>query len=208
MIRFVDEMATLESVDSLPEKFWLSDFRLYAEKERFVPDQNFTERMDRFLSTEPFKTKFGRDIVRNSEKIVTASRVPIQYVNVSVDDSRAQIDILHRQYSVAAMQPMNQGLNADEWYMFSFGEVYYPWELLGVIIHEILLMLMVGLASVFTVALLFIEDPMGALVVTSIVAMIYVELVGFLYIVGVTINPVSVVGLTMSVRCLRWMWNI
>lgn len=107
--------------------------------------------------------------------------------------------MLHAQTEIAENQWLNEGLDAVDWPLFSFGRIYNAWELYDVIIQEVLQMVTVGLVSVFLIALIFIPHPIGSLIVTPVVAMIYVELVGFLHFVGVTINSVSAVGLTMSI---------
>ena len=83
--------------------------------------------------------------------------------------------------------------------MFSYLEIYDIWELYAVIVQEILFSVIVGLVAVFVISLIFIPHPFGALLVTPVVGMIYVELLGVLQIAGLHINSVSAVGLTMSI---------
>lgn len=117
----------------------------------------------------------------------------------SIYDHKSQTRVLHAQTEIAQNQWLNEGLEAVDWHLFSFGQIYNAWELYDVIVREVLQMVTVGLVSVFVIALIFIPHPIGALIVAPVVAMIYVELVGFLHFVGVTINSVSAVGLTMSI---------
>ena len=117
----------------------------------------------------------------------------------SFDDPHSQIRMLHAQTKIAERQPMNEGLDASDWHLFSFGRIYNTWELYDVIIQQVLQMVAVGLVSVFLIVLIFIPHPLGAFIVKPVVAIFYVELAGFLHVVGITINPVSAVGLTMSI---------
>jgi predicted RND superfamily exporter protein len=110
-----------------------------------------------------------------------------------------QIDVLKAEQEVARSQPLSSGKGAGDWPVFSFGEIYYAWETFAIIVHDILLTVIVGLVAVFVIALIFIPHPFGALLVTPIVAMVYVELLGVLQIAGLHINNVSSIGLTMSI---------
>ena len=71
--------------------------------------------------------------------------------------------------------------------MFSYLEIYDLWELYAVIVQEILFSVIVGLVAVFVISLIFIPHPFGALLVTPVVGIIYVELLGVLQIAGLHI---------------------
>lgn len=64
---------------------------------------------------------------------------------------------------------------------------------------EILWTVVYGLIAVFVIALIFIPHPLGACVVTPVVAIIYVELMGALRLANLYVNSVTAVGLIMSI---------
>ena len=199
MFSFVNDMVDLESINYQPTSFWLRDFLFYVNGTDEIQNLTFFDQLDVFLSTEPYDVLYKNDVVRNADKYVTTSRVSIVYDNVDVYDNEAQIDALKAEKEVAQSQSMNLGKDTSDWRMFSFGEIYHAWELYAVIVQEILLSVIVGLVAVFVIALIFIPHLFGALLVTPIVGMIYVELLGVLQIAGLHLNTVSAVGLTMSI---------
>jgi Niemann-Pick C1 protein len=200
MAKFVDDMVALEYISYPPTSFWLRDFLRFANQTENVTDLPFFEQLDIFLSTAPYDILYGGDVIRDEKSMfVTASRVFVVYDEVSATDNEQQIEVLHAQTQVAASQQLNSGQRAQMWPIFSFGEIYYAWELYAVIVKEILTSVVLGLIAVFVIALLFVPHPVGALLVTPVVAAIYVELMGVLQVAGIYINSVSAVGLTMSI---------
>jgi Niemann-Pick C1 protein len=199
MFSFVDDMVDLEYINKQPTSFWLRDFLFYVNGTNEIQNLTFFDQLDIFLSTEPYDVLYKNDVIRSADKYVTASRVFIVYDNVPAYDNEVQIDVLKAEQDVAQSQPLNSGKGAGDWPFFSFGGIYYAWELYAVIVQEILFTVIVGLVAVFVIALVFIPHPFGAFLVTPIVAMIYVELLGVLQIAGLRINSVSAVGLTMSI---------
>ena len=69
----------------------------------------------------------------------------------SIFDYQSQIDMLDAQKRIAESQALNQGLDPDDWPLFSFGKIYNAWELYDVIIREVMQMVLVGLVSVFLI---------------------------------------------------------
>ena len=199
MLSFVNDMVDLEYINYQPTSFLLRDFLFYVNGTDEIQNLTFFDQLDVFLSTEPYDVLYKNDVVRNADKYVTTSRVSIVYDNVDEYDNEAQIDALKAEKEVAQSQSLNLGKDTSDWRMFSFGEIYHAWELYAVIVQEILLSVIVGLVAVFVIALIFIPHPFGALLVTPIVGMIYVELLGVLQIAGLHLNTVSAVGLTMSI---------
>ena len=178
MFSFVNDMVDLEYTNYRPTSFWLQDFLFYVNVTDEIQNLTFFDQLDVFLSTEPYDVLYKNDDVRNADKYVTTSRVSIVYDNVDKYDNEAQIDALKAEKEAAQSQSLNLGKDTSDWRMFSFGEIYHAWELYAVIVREILF---------------------GALLVTPIVGVIYVELLGVLQIAGLHVNSVSAVGLTMSI---------
>lgn len=199
MMAFVDDMTSTQYVGLPPQNFWLSDFLSFAETEDAAQNLTFYESLDVFLSVEPYNRLYRDDVVRDENKIVTASRAYFVFYGVNPYDNEEQIDALEVQQDVTRRQPFNAGVNSADWDFFTYGRIYYAWELYAVIAFEIVLNVCLGLGAVFLIALVFLPHPFGALIVTPVVAVIYVELLGLLYVADIYVNSVSAVGLTMSI---------
>lgn len=199
MFKFVDDMTDMEYISNPPTSFWLRDFLHYRNQTKGTPNLAFFEDLDAFLNTEPYSSLYKNDVHRNDEKQVTASRVRFVYDNVNGFDIEQQIEVLAEQSRVAKKQPLNGGTDAGFGPVFSFDEIYYAWELYTAIVGEIVLTVILGLASVFVIALVFVPHAIGALLVTPVVGMVYVELLAILWVADIYVNSVSAIGLTMSI---------
>ena len=79
MIRFVQDMEGLPNVRYFPSQFWLLEFLKFKENSQA---RQLDYQLNLFLATEPYALQFQNDVVRNGDNVVTASRVPIPYVDV------------------------------------------------------------------------------------------------------------------------------
>ena len=199
MMQYVNETSNLDIIDGFPTSFWLADFFVFSLRENFDSSEVFYDQLDTFLSTEPYKTQHAEDIVRDESRRVIASRVKIDFTGVDTTENQNQVNALKQQQDVSSAQPLNAGLDPEDWPLFSFGLVYYAWELYAVIAREVFQGAILGLLAVFVVALLFLQHPLGAFIVAPVVVMVYVNLMGLLYLAGISINTTSCVGLTMSI---------
>ena len=199
MIQYVNELGELDFVEGFPTSFWLSDFFVFSLRKNFESSEVFYDELDTFLSTEPYKTQFAGDVVRDESRRVIASRVEIYFTGIDTTENQNQVNALKQQQAVSAVQPLNAGLDPKDWPLFSFGLVYYAWELYAVIAREVFQGAILGLLAVFIIALVFLQHPLGAFIVTPVVVMVYVNLLGLLYLAGISINTTSCVGLTMSI---------
>jgi len=138
-------------------------------------------------------------LVRDDAGNVIVSRCFITFDKTSLFDIRAQIDTIRAQREVSRAQPINIGKSVSEWPFFVHGPIFYEWELASVQVEELLQNVILGLASVCFISLLFIPYPIGALLLTPVVASIYLELVAMLKAASVPINGVSMSGLVMSI---------
>jgi Niemann-Pick C1 protein len=199
MFAFVDDMVGLEYIVAGPRAFWLRDFLQYSNQTEDIQNLEFFDQLDVFLSTEPYRELYRNDIVRDDQtKHVLASRTRVVFDGVSAYDNEQQIDALNAVQGVAQRQPVNLGRGPKEWKIFGYGDVYNVWELYTVIFSSTIGTVVLGLASVFVIALVFLPHPFGALFVTPVVAAIYLELMALLYMADIYINSISAVGLTMS----------
>jgi len=197
MYEYINDLVDIPFISNQPDFFWLRDLNEFAASNSTLLNLTFSEQVELFLQTKPFSDIYKGDIVRDDAGDVVASRCHIVFDQTSLFDAREQIDSILTQREVTQAQPINQ----DESHLpfFAFGKIFYSWELYTVIVNEILLNVIYGLVSVFIISLLFIPHPIGALLLTPVVAAIYCELMAVLYVAGIAINGVSAVGLVMSI---------
>ena len=198
MEHYVNAMVNIPWITDQPDFFWLRDLNTFVKQNKLLLGAlPFNDQLDIFLNTEPYSQIYKRDIVRDDYGNVVASRCHIVFDQTSLFNVKEQISSILDQRAVTEAQPENQG--ARDWKFFAFGIVFYSWELYTSIVKEILLNVIYGLLSVFIIMLMFIPHPIGALLLTPVVAAIYVELMALLHLVDVAINGVSAIGLVMSI---------
>jgi Niemann-Pick C1 protein len=197
MNNYVDDLVALPFISKQPNFFWLRDFHQFVQNNASTANLTFAEQLDIFLGTSPYNL-YTPHVVRDENRTVTASRTFVVFDGVSLYEVRSQIDALKAQRKVTSEQPVNLG-KEDNWSFFTFGGRYYIWELFTILVGELLQSLVLGLIAVFGIALVFIPHPIGALLLTPIVAAIYAEVLAVLYLAGVYINGVSAIGMVMSV---------
>lgn len=194
---YVNDIVGIPFISNQPDYFWLRDFNDFVAGNETLASMEFVDQVDVFLGTEPFDKIYRNDIVRDKNGVMTASRCSVVFDKSSLFDVQVQIDSIQTQRKVTEAQPINNG--KSDWHFFMMGQLFYGWELYSVIIVEILNTVVFGLVSVFVLSIIFIPHPIGALLLTPVVALIYCELVAFLYVAGIYINGVSAIGLVMSV---------
>ena len=196
MNEYVNDLVDIPFITSQPDFFWLRDLNEFVANSSMT-DVSFNEQVDRFLRTEPYAEIYQSDVLRNEYGTVVASRCRVVFDQSSLFDVGVQIDSLRTQREVSEAQPINQ--EESEWPFFAFGPAFYAWEFFSVVVGEILTNVLLGLLSVFLISLAFIPHPIGALLLTPVVAAIYCELMAVLYVAGVKINGVTTCGLVMSI---------
>jgi len=196
MNEYVNDLVDLPFITSQPDFFWLRDLNEFVANSSMT-DVSFNDQVDRFLRTEPYANIYQSDVLRNENGTVVASRCGVALDQSSLFDVGMQINALRTQREVSEAQPINQ--EESEWPFFAFGPAFYAWEFFSVLVGEILTNVLLGLLSVFLISLAFIPHPIGALLLTPVVAVIYCELMAVLYVAGVKINGVTTCGLVMSI---------
>jgi len=197
MDNYIQELVDLSYISDPPATFWLRDFRNFVNQTEDLEDLAFFDQLDVFLNTSPFDGLYKNDVVRNEDGFVTASRTYVNYDQVSGYDTAQQIDALYAQRAVYKELPVNDGLS--DYKFMSWSEIYYAWELYATIVGEIIATVAYGLVAVFLVGLIFLPHPLGAVIVTLVVGIIYIELLGVLQVAGLYINSVTAIGLIMSI---------
>ena len=199
---YVNDLVQMPYISSPPEFFWLRDFSKFLEVTNgtAVAAMPFNDQLTLFLETPPFDVLYSKDIVRDSNGDVTASRCEVVFDQGSNYDVPVQMKTVREQRKVTSMQPINHG--KSDWPFFMFTEHFFAWELHDLMASELLLTLILGLVSVFVISILFIPHPFWALVLPLIVGAVYCQLMAFLNLVGIYINVVTAIGLIMSIGLL------
>lgn len=179
-----------------PFEFWLRDFKVFVE-EQGIPDLTFEEQVQKFLEDPIYFDSYSEDIVLDENGVMTASRTLVRLDNVNEEDVLETVDVLELQRSISASQPVNQGRN--EWAFFTFAEDYYIWEFYRVSPDELALTTIIGTVTVSVLALVFIPHWTAILFVGPMVAVLYIDLLGFIELCGVHVNPVMYISTVMSI---------
>ena len=204
---YINDLVDMPYISSPPEFFWLRDFHMfleYANQTEYadtVAAMSFNDQLTVFLDTPPFDELYSKDIVRDSQGTVTASRCEIIFDRGSNYNVTVQMNTVREQREVTSRQPINTN-TSDDWSFFMFTEHFYAWELHDLMASELLLTLILGLVSVFVISLLFIPHPFWAILLPLMVGAVYCQLLAFLHLVGIYINVVTMIGLIMSIGLL------
>jgi Niemann-Pick C1 protein len=202
MENFVNDLVSIAAVSSQPDLFWLRDFKAFmntSNAEEFG-QLDFKSKVGAFLSDPVYGELYRRDIVRDENLTITASRCLIHMNNVNILDVHDQIKAYEDQKRVAAMLPVNQG--RKDLAFFSYSDTYEPWVFYSVAVDELILTTVIGVVAVTGVAFLFVPHWTAALFVFPLICILYVDLLGVLQWAGVHINAVSYLTMVMSIGLL------
>ena len=78
-------------------------------------------------------------------------------------------------------------------------EDYYIWEFYKASPEELILSTLLGTASVSFLALLFIPHWSAVFIVCFMLSVLYVDLMGFIQLCGVSVSPVMYISMIMSI---------
>jgi len=157
----------------------------------------FNEKLDFFLQTPPYDDLYSRDISRDPNGTVVSSRTIIFFDKVSLYDTNQQVYAFKDQKEVTRAQPMNE--DSLDGHFFTFGGMYFGWELWVILTKEIAVTVALGLLSLFIISLIFFPHPIAAVILTPTVFCIFVEVIAVLRMAGLEINALSSIGL---ITCL------
>ena len=192
MESFVQELAAMPySGENEPFSFWLRDFRAFVDSEG-IADRTFEEQIKEFLQNPIYFDLYNEDMVLNENGVMTASRTLIRMSNIDESNVIEVVDALNLQHSISAHQPINQ--NKDDWAFFMFSEDFYIWEFYRISPNQLRQTAIIGVFSVAFLALVFIPHWTAIFFVGPIVAVLYIDLLGFVQICGVHVNPVMFIS--------------
>jgi Patched family len=192
MESFVQELAAMPYAgENEPFSFWLRDFRDFVESEG-IEALTFEEQIKRFLENPIHFDSHREDIVLDANGVMTASRTLIRLSNIDESNVLEVVDALGLQNSISERQPSNQ--NKEDWAFFMHAEDFYIWEFYRVSPSQLRLTTIIGVLSVSLLALLFIPHWSAVFFVGPIVAILYIDLLGFIEVCGVHVNPVMFIS--------------
>lgn len=196
---YVAALVDTDYVSKAPEYFWVDHFDLFVEQWK-LDTLPFTEQLDMFLETPSSRELFTKDIVRDPvDGHIIASTTSLVF-DIDLNDVNDQIRALQTQQRVSLAAPINQG--ADDTKFFTYDGSYQMWEFFAIVNSELFLTTIVGGAAVVIISLLFIPHWSAVFYVTPLIGILYVNLLGFMQLVGLHINAVSFVSLVMSIGLL------
>uniref|UniRef100_A0A7S2MTM1 SSD domain-containing protein n=1 Tax=Helicotheca tamesis TaxID=374047 RepID=A0A7S2MTM1_9STRA len=198
MDNFVNDMVGLDYITHYPSDYWLKDFKYFIDQASAdVKSKSFNDQISIFLETEPYKAIHTDHIIRDSAGNLIVSRVKMFYDKVDQADVKNQVTALLDQRRVSKSQPLNDGM--EDWAFFSFANMYPIWEFYSVVVNELILTTVLAISSVAVITLFFIPHPVGCVIVTLTVSVVFVDLLGLMQIAGLDINSVTSIGLVISI---------
>ena len=198
MQEYVDDLVNMTYVTNKPTYFWLRDFKKFVASNG-IESLTFADQLDKFLENSTYSQLYKNDIVRAEDGSIITSRTYISLDQVT-EEVTNQIDAFEGQKAVSASQPLNQ--KVEDWAFFTFESLYYIWRFYAKAFYALLLTTLFGITAVSTIGLLFIPHWSAILFLTPFITILYVDLLGFLQLAGISINAVSYLALVMSIGLL------
>ena len=200
MTKYVMDLVTIDAIQEPPDDFWLWDFQNYTENaSNDFRNLSFEEQLVKFLEEPAFRETYEDHIVHENGKI-SASRCLIFMDNVDWDEVKQQIDALHDQRDVTKAQAINKG--RDDWFFFTYFGGYDIWELYATSVVEIIKTTIIGVFAVTGVSLILIPHWSAPLFVFPFICLLYIDLLGWIQIMGLEVNAVTYIGMVMSIGLL------
>lgn len=210
MLDFVHDLAEFTEFvdDELPTNVWFHDLEQFVSNHNDLEELSFEEQVDAFLSVSPYHTLYGRNIVRDDDGRVVASRTQVT-LNVDQYDAIEQVRLLQMQRDVTEREPLNKHKQQSEMKatpgdddvdrLFMFHPDFPTYFHYQIIPKELQTTLIVQLAAVAIVSMLFFSHPTGTFLSVTVVAMVDVELMGIIPLAGFTLNSVTFLLLVMAI---------
>ncbi|KAL7550824.1 hypothetical protein ACHAWF_014895 [Thalassiosira exigua] len=193
MKSYVKELTETPYSSGYPEWFWVEDFERYGTLE----NSTFEEQLDGFLKNPVFNELYGNDIVRDSGGNMTASRVWIRLVGSLNKQVKEPVQWLNIMEEISSRQEVNQ--DVDEWKFFSWNYPYLPWDVYRVLPKEFAMSVILGVTAVTVLAALFIPHWSAAIFIGVSMMMLTIEILGFIQLCGIYLNPLTHVVCLMSI---------
>ena len=182
MDAYINDLVDMDSISSQPPFFWLRHFQEFLTYDERLPDLNFTQQMDIFLSIDNFRLLYGDHIVRDPESgDVLASRCVLYMDNVDYSSVHEQIEIYKEQNEIAGLQPINMASQNDSGErrpFFLYDGAFYAWEFYAFFVNELISTVVGGVISVCFIAFLFMPHWSAVLFLFPLMSVQCIELIG------------------------------
>lgn len=197
MTDYLNNMVALSFISSPPLTFWLRDFNLWKESNEEIGQLDFNSQVEAFLEEDDYRDLYSGDIVRDENGTITASRVLLIFDGVDPYDVKEQSEAFSAQLDVTINQNINEG--SDNAHFFTASAFFYLWELWSTLPKEVMVTIVLGLLSIFTISLIFIPHPIAAFILTLNVLANFIEIIALIRLAGLHMNALTAIGLITSI---------
>ena len=189
MTTYITELVATGDVEQ-PVYFWLWDFQKYAKEMAMNTTdtfalKSFDEQLTLFLKDEIYQELYGEQIGWSTSWNVTETKCNLR-ASVDTQDSKATVRMMNKLRKVGASQPINQGGGDRKFFVYT-GE-FHLFEFYHQVIYELIFDTIMGIIAVNAITIIFIPHWTAVLVVFPFISILYVNLLGYLYISGVQVN--------------------
>jgi len=231
MMEYVNGLVAMEEISLPPEFFWVRDFERFSSSNQSVAalfaslpeavSSNYTafatstttiaqamtqitfeQQLDLFMAIPVYQRLYHTSIVRDDSGKILASRTRVRMTEVNTHSVTDQVDALEHQRLVTEAQAINANVEPSDWRFFTFIKLYYIWQFYTEAPYELVLTTILGVGAVSFISLLFIPHWSSIFFVAPIISILYVDLLGFLQLCGVSVNAVSYLSLVMAIGLL------
>ncbi|CAB9503372.1 Pick C1-like protein 1 [Seminavis robusta] len=204
---YIDDLVKMDSITSQPPFFWLKHFQEFLTYDKRLTELTFNEQLTIFLSVDVFRLLYGDHIVRDPETgdIIT-SRCVMYIDNIEVESVDNQVKAWTDVNVVTAAQPINSDvdISAGDGYHFFMQEdtMLYYWEFLGAMMGELIMSSLFGGIGVAVIAAVFLPHWSAPVILVPMIAILYIDLLGFMQMCGVHLNMISCFAVIVSIGLL------
>ena len=200
MEEYVNELVErIDGISSPPFHFWVRDYKTFMEKNYdeffWLP---FNETLHMFLNATEYQG-YRDDFLFDSQGNIKASKTKVELDNIDLTVVDDYLVAYRTQYEVGSEQPLNQD---GDWAFFNFDTVYYLWEFLNSTTNALISSTIYGIGAVSLMTILLMPHWTAVLMLAPMITVLYIDLMGFLQVCGVTINGVSYIAFVMSIGLL------
>ncbi|KAJ6241936.1 patched domain-containing protein [Anaeramoeba flamelloides] len=205
LLKLIEDLKKTEKWVSRGPYGWYEDYLNYLQTEDDAPtldsdglpvnpDEFYSYLQDSFLQNSDYiHYKLISDIIFNENEDDINKQIEVSRLNfVSTDLSKTN-DRVDFMYDISDITT-NSEIDC-----FEYNEFYYLVEQYSIVKQSTLMSVGLAILAVLLLAFIFFIYPTNAILISLTIIMIDVDLYGFLWLVGLKIEPVSSVCLIMSV---------
>ena len=183
MDAYVNDLVSIDAFSSQPPFFWLRHFKEFLTYDDRLLYLTFNTQLDIFLSIDVFRLLYGDHIVRDPESgNITASRCVMYMDQIDFASVQNQVNIFNDQLNVTESQPINsiQNLATGQTSNFFLYEssMIYAWEFFDQLVQGLISSSILGMITVTLISFLFLPHWTGALILAPLMAVLYIDLLG------------------------------